>query len=156
VPGAAQAVNPPTCHSLGYDYPFFRIDGSTFARNVRWLELRQAKTPHPADPVNHPGDQYPNKYDSDPEYPFQLRVDRTQHASRTFTVHDYARDQFKVSFNQGERATATATYVEDHSGYSPTGGTLHVRCTRTISAKFKKPPRQRQPGGGGGGDDPED
>ena len=154
--GSAQAADPPTCSSLGYDHPFFRIDGSTFAGNVRWLEMHQARTAHPADPVNHPGDQYPNDYDSKPEYPFTLRVARTQHATRTFTVRHWQTDQFRVAFNRGERATATAKYVEVHTEYTLTA-TVFIRCTRTLTAHFKRPPRERTPGGGGDDDDdPED
>jgi hypothetical protein len=145
IPSGASAANPPACDSLGYPIPFLVIDGSTFAGNTRFLELRQ-----------NPNSTKSTKGDADPEYPFPLRVDRTRHAPRTFTVHDYAKDQFPVAFKRPETAVARATYVEVHT--EEVLVRVLVRCTRTVSKTFKAPPKQRRPGGGGGGggDDPED
>jgi hypothetical protein len=143
MPGGAGAANPPACDPSVYPIPFLVIDGSNFVRNTRFLELRQ-----------NPSSTRSTKGDADPEYPFPLRVDRTRHPTRTFTVHDYAREQFPVVFFRPETAVARATYVEDHTEYPVTGFsaiTVHVRCTRTLTKTFKAPPKQRRPGGGGGG-----
>jgi hypothetical protein len=152
-PTGASAANPPACDTSVYPTPFLIIDGSTFRRNTRFLEMRQ--NPRSTDNPNG---------DADPEYPFPLRVDRTKHASRTFTVHNYAKDQFAVTFNRPETAFAKATYVELHTEYIGDGfGAIQVqvRCTRVVTKTFKAPPKPKPPpggggGNGGGGDDPED
>jgi hypothetical protein len=141
-PTGASAANPPACDPSVYPTPFLLIDGSIFARNTRYLKLRQ----NPRSTVNQNGNG-----DSDPEYPFPVRVDRTRHAPRTFTVHDYAKDQFPVSFLRPETAVVKATYVEVHTEYVGLIVTVLVRCTRTVTKTFHAPPRQRRPGGGGGG-----
>jgi hypothetical protein len=148
-PTGASAANPPACDTSVYPTPFLIIDGSTFRRNTRFLEMRQ--NPRSTDKPSG---------DADPEYPFPLRVDRTKHASRTFTVHDYAKDQFAVTFNRPETAFARATYVEVHTEYIGIA-TIFVRCTRVVTKTFKAPPKPKPPPGGGGGnggrgDDPED
>jgi hypothetical protein len=150
VPGTAAAVNPPACDPSVYPYAFLYIDGSTFAGNTRWLELRQ-----------NPKGTDQQSGQSDPEYPFQLRVDKSDGTSRTFTVHDYAQDQFPVTFASGVTAHASATYVEVHTEENSTPlPYFNVRCTRTISADFKKPPKPKRTkahrGHGGGGGHRED
>src|SRR5205814_6674779 len=108
-------------------------------RFTRYIELRQ--NPHSNDNPNDSGD-------ADVEYPFPVRVDKSNGASHTFTVHNYAKDQFPTTFGHGQTAVASATYVENHTEYSALGSTLHVRCTRTVTASFKRPKKKHHGGEG--------
>lgn len=146
-PGAASAVDPPTCSSLGYSTPFLIIDGkSVVVGTTRWIEMRE--NPRSTNNLNA---------QSTPEQPFPLTIDMSYSAPRTYTVRNYARNQFPARFHRGETALVTAKYVEQHTEQSRLLGTVRVRCTRTVTAHFNRPkPRPTGGGGGGGGDDGED
>jgi hypothetical protein len=141
LPAGAAAANPPACDPSVYPRPWLLFDGTTVAGFTRYLELRQ--NPHSTDNPNGSGD-------ADVEYPFHVRVDKSNGTSRTFTVHDYARDQFPVTFARGQTAVARATYVENHTEYTTLGMRFNVRCTRTVTASFKRPKKKKHPGGGQG------
>jgi hypothetical protein len=132
LPAAASAANPPACDTSAYPVPFLVIDGkSVVVRNTRYLQMRQ--NTHSTDSASA---------QSDPEHPFPLTVTPSTGGSTTYTVNDWARDQFPVTFASGETADVTATYVEVHNSYS--GQVLvTTRCTRTVSASFSKPPVKR-------------
>jgi hypothetical protein len=153
LPGVAAAANPPACDTNVYPVSFLVIDGSTFTGNTRYLELRQ--NPHATDSLSG---------QSDPEYPFPVNVQLSNGGSLNYTAHDYAKDQFPVKFApRSITAGVTATYVEDHTeeGPGPLIPVHTVRCTRTISASFKAPPKPKKTkkhrrghhGGGGQGED---
>jgi hypothetical protein len=131
VPTAASAANPPACTSA-FPTAFLVIDGTTVIGNTRWVELRQ--NPHANDSVNGP---------ADPEYPFPLTIAMSQSGSHTYSVHDYAKDQFPATFGKGETAAVSATYVEDRTTYDALGA-HSVRCTRTITASLTAPPRPKK------------
>jgi len=157
VPAEAQIVDPPTCDSQGYTVPYLRIDGSEFARNTRYIKMR----------LNRKA-EFDEKGQSDIEYPFSLTVAPSNGASRTFTVRSFPNDEFPVSFSNGETDLVTAKYVEVHTTFGLFGA-MNTRCTREVSATFRKPPRERVQrrrgsrrgpnrgrGRGRGGDDRED
>jgi hypothetical protein len=150
LPAAAGAVNPPACDPSVYPIPFLVFDGSIFTGDTRYLVLRQNK--HATDSLSG---------QSDPEYPFPVDVALTSGGSLHFTAHDYARDQFPVKFvPRSIRATATTTYVEAHTEEDAATPVHTVRCTRTVKATFKAPPKPKKKkhhrGGGGGGGQGED
>jgi hypothetical protein len=134
------AADPPSCDSQGYPVAFLRINGSIYVRNTRYIKVRL-----------NPKAQNNAKAQSDPEYPFPLTVAPSNGASHTFTVRSYPKDQFPVSFAKGETDQVTAKYVEVHTSYGFLGTLITTRCTRTLSATFRAPPRPRaQPRGGSG------
>jgi hypothetical protein len=140
LPAGAAAANPPACDTSVYPTPWLVFDGTTVRSFTRYIELRQNR--HSNDNSNASGD-------ADVEYPFSVKVNKSNGTSRTFTVHDYARDQFPTTFGRGQTAVASATYVENHTEYSALGSTLHVRCTRTVTASFKRPKKKKNQGGEG-------
>jgi hypothetical protein len=150
LPSAAGAVNPPACDPNVYPVPFLVFDGSIFTGNTRYLVLRQNK--HATDSLSG---------QSDPEYPFPVDIQLTNGGSLHYTAHDYARDQFPVRFvPRSIRATATTTYVEAHTEEDAITPVHTVRCTRTVKATYKAPPKPKKKkhrgGGGGGGGQGED
>jgi hypothetical protein len=128
LPGVASAANPPACDPSIYPVPFLVIDGTTVVRNTRYMEMRQS--PHATDS---------GSAQSDPEGSFPLTVAPSNGGSTTYTVRDWAQDQFPVTFASGETDVVTATYVEVHTSYS-FGSSVSTRCTRTVSANFSAPP----------------
>lgn len=138
-PGVAPAALPPACNTSIYPKPWLLIDGSLSANFTRYLQMVK----NPKASTNPSGND-----DADIEYPFTLHVDKSNGVSRNFTVHDYARDQFPVFFGRGQTANARATYVEVHTDYDAILGFRTVtRCSRTVTAHFKRPKNAR-PGGG--------
>jgi hypothetical protein len=131
VPAVGSAADPPTCDSLGYAVAYLRIDGSIYAGSTRYIKLRLTRK-NPTD----------GKAQSDPEYPFPLTVAPSNGASRTFTVRSFPKDEFPVTFSKGETDVVTAKYVEVHTSYGLLG-VMSTRCTRELSATFRKPPRPR-------------
>ena len=137
LPAVGSAADPPTCDSLGYTVAYLRIDGSEYAGSTRYIKMRLATK-----------DQTDEKAQSDPEYPFPLTVAPSNGASRTFTVRGFPNDEFPVTFSKGETDVVTAKYVEVHTSFGLLGVT-NTRCTRELSATFRKPPRPRaRPRGG--------
>jgi hypothetical protein len=139
LPAGAAAVNPPACDTSVYPKPWLVFDGTTFANFTRYIELRQNPKASKAPSGND---------DADVEYPFTVRITKSNGVTRTFTIHDYARDQFPTHFARGQTAVARTTYVENHTEYSALGSTLHVRCSRTITANFKRPKKKSSGGEG--------
>jgi hypothetical protein len=140
LPAAASAANPPACDTNVYPVPFLIIDGkSVVIRNTRYLKMRQ--NGHASEGLHHEGT---------PEHPFPLKVVKSNGGgTHNFTVNDYARDEFPISFARHQTADATATYVEDHIEYTIVLGLVvstKVRCTRTVTAHFNRP---KVTGGGG-------
>ena len=127
VPAVASAPNPPACDPAVYPRPFLAFE-SVYRRNTRWVQMRERED------MDAPRDQ------GDPESPFPLRVDLSNGRSKTYTIHDYPRDQVAIRFKRREKATVTATYVEVHTEYSPLDNGHNVRCTRVVRTHYKAPP----------------
>lgn len=149
LPSGAAAVDPPACDTSVYPYPFLIIDGSRFVGSTRYFMMRQ-----------NPDSTKSENGDSDPEHPFNVKLTTNQGRHRTYTVTDYGKNQMPFTFHTGEIAHVTAKYVEVHTEYMVIGPAVFVRCTRTVSKNFDKPPKKRRRhgggGNGGGGDDGED
>jgi hypothetical protein len=135
VPSASAA----TCDPATYPTPFLRFYGGIYNAKTRFIELH----------VRPGRDTGINSW-SDPVYPFTVTLAPSNGAARSFTVTNYARQQFPAKFTSRTQTThATATYDEIH-----TTGSVSTACTRTISATFKAPPKPKpthrgNTGGGG-------
>ena len=156
---SAVAAPAPPCDTATYPVPFLRFYGGIYNANTRFLELQirhGRKTQEPG---------RPNEW-ADVEYPFDVTVTSGNGTSRTFSVTNYARQRFPAKFtNRSQTAHATATYTEIHTATPVFPGVpVNTRCSRTVSASYKHPPKQRttrrggRTGGGRNGsrDDPED
>jgi hypothetical protein len=133
----ARADSAPPCDPQVYPAAFLRIDGSAAVGKTRYIRLS----------LNRPAIDN-EKGQSDPEYPFSLTIAPSNGGSSTYTVRDYAKAEFPATFATGETDLVTATYVEVHTS-SGLLGTMNTRCSRTISARFKAPPKPRSGGGRG-------
>ena len=152
LPSGASAADPPPCDPSVYPTPFLIIDGSRFINSTRYLKMRQNP---------HSGDNKDGNGDSVPEQPFHVNLDTNQGRHHTYTVNDYGKAQMPFTFHTGEIAHVVAKYVEVHTEYQAVGPALLIRCTRTVSKNFDKPPKKKRRHGGGnpgggGGDDGED
>jgi hypothetical protein len=127
----ASAANPPACDPAVYPRPLLAFE-SVYSKNTRWIQMRLREH------ATAPRDQ------SDPEYPFPLRVDPSKSPSFTRMIHSYPKDQVPVRFKRGETAKVTSTYVEIHTEYD-IFGPHHVRCTRVVSTHYKAPPGPNSP-----------
>jgi hypothetical protein len=134
----ASADSAPPCDPQVFPAPFLVIDGSAVVGKTRYIKLR----------LNRPAIDSLNGQ-SDPEYPFSLTVAPSNGGSSTHTVRDYAKDEFPAKFATGETDLVTATYVEVHTSYGPTGAGMNTRCSRTVSARLREPPTPRSSGGSG-------
>ena len=139
---SASAAPAPPCDTLAFPTPFLRFYGGIFNANTRFIELH----------IRPARDSKESEWAS-LEYPFQVTVTSGDGTSKTYDVTNYARQQFPASFtNRTQTAHATATYTEVHGSgatFPALAGT--TRCSRTISATYKAPPKPRATRRRGGG-----
>jgi len=155
----ATAAPAPPCDTAAYPTPFLKFYGGIFNSTTRFIELqiRPAKNSHST----------PNEH-ADIEYPFTVTVTRSDGFSRSFNVTNYAKQRFAAKYaNRSQTNHVSTNYTEIHTDWNPVlpGVPVNTRCSRTISATYKVPPKEKKPprrtGGGrnGGGhreDDDED
>ena len=139
---SALAAPAPPCDTATYPVPFLRFYGGIFDAKTRYIELQI-----------RPGAKNTAESDwSDPEYPFPVTLAPSNGASKTFNVTNYAKQQFPAKFTSKTQTThVTATYTEIHTAWSPPGVPNNTRCSRTISATYKAPPKPKPPKSTGGG-----
>jgi hypothetical protein len=143
---SASSASAAACDPATYPTPFLRFYGGIYNAKTRFIELHVR--PGPNTGVNSW---------SDPVYPFTVTVDPSNGAPRSFTVTNYARQQFPARFTSRTQTThVTATYDEIHTNSPGLLVPLTTTCSRTISATYKAPPKPRRGTGrtGGGGRNP--
>jgi hypothetical protein len=139
----ASSASAAPCDPATFPTPFLRFYGGIYNANTRFVELHV-----------RPGRNSGVNAWSDPVYPFTVTVAPSNGAARSFTVTNYARQQFPAKFTSRTQTThVTATYDETHTTY-PLLAPVFTTCTRTISATYKAPPKPRptrrgSTGGGG-------
>ncbi|MDQ1699422.1 MAG: hypothetical protein QOG34_1285 [Frankiaceae bacterium] len=127
----ASSASAATCDPAAYPTPFLRFYGGIYNAKTRFIELHV-----------RPGQNTGVRSWSDPAYPFTVTVAPSNGAPRSFTVTNYARQQFPAKFTSRTQTThVTATYDEIHTDYSPLGTAVNTTCSRTISATYKAPPK---------------
>jgi hypothetical protein len=139
----ASSASAAACDPAVYPTPFLRFYGGIYNANTRFIELQV-----------RPGAKTGVQSWSDPAYPFTVTVAPSNGAPRSFTVTNYARQQFPAKFTSRTQTThVTATYDEIHTTYPLPGTPVNTTCSRTISATYKAPPKPRptRRGSSGGG-----
>lgn len=137
---SASSAAAATCDPAAYPTPFLRFYGGIYNAHTRFIELHVR-------PGNNTG---VNSW-SDPAYPFTVTVAPSNGAPKSFTVTNYARQQFPAKFTSKTQTThVSATYDEIHTTVSGLLAPVNTTCTRTISTTYKAPPKSPHNTGGGG------